>query len=121
MKSYQEEIFGPTLQIMRVSSFEEAVGLVSDHPFGNGASIFTQNGAAARTFANDVEIGMVGINVPIPVPLAFYSFGGWKNSSFGDHNQYGMEGLRFYTKVKTVTSRWSKQAIGAEFSMPTLK
>jgi len=118
MRSYQEEIFGPTLQIIRVGTFEEAMALANDHPYGNGASIFTQNGAVARTFADTVEIGMVGINVPIPVPLAFYSFGGWKNSSFGDHNQYGMEGLRFYTKVKTVTSRWSKNAIGAEFSMP---
>ena len=121
MKSYQDEIFGPTLQIMRVETLEEAMELTNDHPFGNGASIFTQNGAVARTFSDNVEIGMVGINVPIPVPLAFYSFGGWKNSSFGDHNQYGMEGLRFYTKVKTVTSRWSKNAIGAEFSMPVLK
>lgn len=121
MRSYQDEIFGPTLQVMRVNNFEEALSLVNDHPYGNGASIFTQNGAAARTFADTVEIGMVGINVPIPVPLAFYSFGGWKNSSFGDHNQYGMEGLRFYTKVKTVTSRWSKNSIGAEFSMPILK
>lgn len=121
MRSYQEEIFGPVLQIIRVDTFEEAVALTNDHPYGNGASIFTQNGAAARIFADKVEIGMVGINVPIPVPLAFYSFGGWKNSSFGDHNQYGMEGLRFYTKVKTVTSRWSKDAIGADFAMPILK
>jgi malonate-semialdehyde dehydrogenase (acetylating) / methylmalonate-semialdehyde dehydrogenase len=121
MKSYQDEIFGPVLQVMRVDTFEEAMALANDHPFGNGASIFTQNGAAARTFADNVEIGMVGINVPIPVPLAFYSFGGWKNSSFGDHNQYGMEGLRFYTKVKTITSRWSKDAIGADFSMPVMK
>jgi len=121
MTSYQEEIFGPVLQIMRVGSFDEGMALATDHPYGNGTSIFTKNGAAARTFADKVEVGMVGINVPIPVPLAFHSFGGWKSSSFGDHNQYGMEGLRFYTKVKTVTARWQEKGLGAEFSMPVLK
>ena len=121
MTSYQEEIFGPVLQIMRVGSFEEGMALATDHPYGNGTSIFTKNGAAARTFADKVEVGMVGINVPIPVPLAFHSFGGWKSSAFGDHNQYGMEGLRFYTKVKTVTSRWQEKGLDAEFSMPVLK
>ena len=121
MQSYQAEIFGPVLQIMRVASFDEGISLATDHPYGNGASIFTRNGAAARTFADKVEAGMVGINVPIPVPLAFHSFGGWKSSAFGDHNQYGMEGLRFYTKVKTVTSRWRETGIGTEFSMPVLK
>ena len=121
MTSYQEEIFGPVLQIMRVGSFDEGMALATDHPYGNGTSIFTKNGAAARTFADKVEVGMVGINVPIPVPLAFHSFGGWKSSAFGDHNQYGMEGLRFYTKVKTVTARWQESGVGAEFSMPILK
>ncbi len=121
MQSYQEEIFGPVLQIMRVGSFEEGAALATDHPYGNGTSIFTRNGAAARTFADKVEVGMVGINVPIPVPLAFHSFGGWKNSAFGDHNQYGMEGLRFYTRVKTVTSRWLDDGVDAEFTMPVLK
>ena len=121
MQSYQEEIFGPVLQIMRVGSFEEGAQLATDHPYGNGTSIFTRNGAAARTFADKVEVGMVGINVPIPVPLAFHSFGGWKSSAFGDHNQYGMEGLRFYTKVKTVTSRWTDDGLDAEFMMPVLK
>jgi malonate-semialdehyde dehydrogenase (acetylating)/methylmalonate-semialdehyde dehydrogenase len=121
MTSYQEEIFGPVLQIMRVGSFDEGMALASDHPYGNGTSIFTKNGAAARTFADKVEVGMVGINVPIPVPLAFHSFGGWKSSAFGDHNQYGMEGLRFYSKVKTVTARWQESGVGAEFSMPVLK
>ena len=121
MQSYQEEIFGPVLQIMRVGSFEEGAALATDHPYGNGTSIFTKNGAAARTFADKVEVGMVGINVPIPVPLAFHSFGGWKSSAFGDHNQYGMEGLRFYTKVKTVTSRWHDKGLDAEFTMPVLK
>ena len=121
MTSYQEEIFGPVLQIMRVGSFDEGTNLATDHPYGNGTSIFTKNGSAARTFADRVEVGMVGINVPIPVPLAFHSFGGWKDSAFGDHNQYGMEGLRFYTKVKTVTSRWQEKGVDAEFSMPVLK
>jgi malonate-semialdehyde dehydrogenase (acetylating)/methylmalonate-semialdehyde dehydrogenase len=121
MQSYQEEIFGPVLQIMRVGSFEEGAALASDHPYGNGTSIFTKNGAAARTFADKVEVGMVGINVPIPVPLAFHSFGGWKSSAFGDHNQYGMEALRFYTKVKTVTARWLDSELEAEFTMPVLK
>ena len=121
MQSYQEEIFGPVLQIMRVGSFEEGAALATDHPYGNGTSIFTKNGSAARTFADKVEVGMVGINVPIPVPLAFHSFGGWKNSAFGDHNQYGMEGLRFYTRVKTVTSRWLDDGVDAEFTMPVLK
>ena len=121
MQSYQEEIFGPVLQIVRVGSFEEGAALATDHPYGNGTSIFTKNGAAARTFADKVEVGMVGINVPIPVPLAFHSFGGWKNSAFGDHNQYGMEGLRFYTRVKTVTSRWLDDGVDAEFTMPVLK
>ncbi len=121
MTSYREEIFGPVLQIMRVGSFEEGMALATDHPYGNGTAIFTKNGAAARTFADRVEVGMVGINVPIPVPLAFHSFGGWKASAFGDHNQYGMEGLRFYTKVKTVTARWLDSGVDAEFSMPVLK
>jgi malonate-semialdehyde dehydrogenase (acetylating)/methylmalonate-semialdehyde dehydrogenase len=121
MQSYQEEIFGPVLQIMRVGSFDEGTALATDHPYGNGTSIFTRNGAAARTFADKVEVGMVGINVPIPVPLAFHSFGGWKSSAFGDHNQYGMEAMRFYTKVKTVTARWLDTELEAEFNMPVLK
>ena len=121
MQSYQEEIFGPVLQIARSSSFDEGMAMATDHPYGNGAAIFTNNGAAARTFADKVEAGMVGINVPIPVPLAFHSFGGWKSSAFGDHNQYGMEAMRFYTKVKTVTTRWQDKGLETEFSMPVLK
>lgn len=121
MRSYKEEIFGPVLQLMRVQSFEEGMALASDHEYGNGTSIFTRNGAAARTYADKVEVGMVGINVPIPVPLAFHSFGGWKASAFGDHNQYGLEGLRFYTKMKTITARWAESAIATDFSIPTLK
>ncbi|MBL4802484.1 MAG: CoA-acylating methylmalonate-semialdehyde dehydrogenase, partial [Emcibacter sp.] len=121
MRTYKEEIFGPVLQLMRVQDFEEGLALASDHQYGNGTSIFTRNGAAARTYADRVQVGMVGINVPIPVPLAFHSFGGWKDSAFGDHNQFGMEAVRFYTKVKTVTSRWAESAIATDFSIPTLK
>ena len=106
METYQDEIFGPVLQIVRAKNFEEALALPSEHQYGNGVAIFTQNGRVAREFADRVEVGMVGINVPIPVPVAYHSFGGWKRSAFGDANQYGMEGLRFYTKVKTVTQRW---------------
>ncbi len=106
MESYKEEIFGPVLQIVRAESFEEAVALPSEHQYGNGVAIFTRNGHAAREFASRVNVGMVGINVPIPVPVAYHTFGGWKRSAFGDTNQHGMEGLKFWTKVKTVTQRW---------------
>eukprot|EP00752_Nemacystus_decipiens_P018890 g16946.t1 len=121
MRIYKEEIFGPVLTMMRVSNFAEAVELINDHEFGNGTSIFTRNGRAARNFAAQIQVGMVGINVPIPVPMAFHSFGGWKASLFGDHHMHGPEGVRFYTKLKTVTSRWPTDADeGAEFVMPTL-
>lgn len=106
MESYKEEIFGPVLQIVRAKDFEEAVRLPSEHQYGNGVAIFTRNGHAAREFASRVNVGMVGINVPIPVPVAYHSFGGWKRSGFGDIDQYGMEGLRFWTKTKKVTQRW---------------
>ncbi|MEM9599713.1 MAG: CoA-acylating methylmalonate-semialdehyde dehydrogenase [Pseudomonadota bacterium] len=106
METYHEEIFGPVLQIVRAKDFEEALRLPSEHQYGNGVAIFTANGRVAREFADRVEVGMVGINVPIPVPVSYHSFGGWKRSAFGDANQYGMEGMRFYTKVKTVTQRW---------------
>src|SRR3569833_1937654 len=105
-RSYQEEIFGPVLQMVRADSFEEAVRLPSDHQYGNGVAIFTRNGHAAREFAQRVNVGMVGVNVPIPVPVAYHTFGGWKRSGFGDINQHGMEGVRFWTKIKTVTQRW---------------
>lgn len=121
MRSYKEEIFGPTLQIMRVNTLEEAIALPSEHEYGNGTSIFTASGNAAREYANRVDVGMVGINVPIPVPLAFHSFGGWKNSAFGDINQHGPEGIRFYTKTKTISQRWLNDiGAGAEFAIPTL-
>ena len=106
MRSYREEIFGPVLQIVRADSFDQAVRLPSEHQYGNGVAIFTRNGHAAREFAARVEVGMVGINVPIPVPVAYHTFGGWKRSAFGDTNQHGMEGVKFFTKVKTVTQRW---------------
>jgi malonate-semialdehyde dehydrogenase (acetylating)/methylmalonate-semialdehyde dehydrogenase len=126
MKSYQEEIFGPVLQIARAESFEQALQLPSAHQYGNGVAIFTRNGRAAREFASQVEVGMVGINVPIPVPVAYHSFGGWKRSAFGDVNQHGTEGVRFYTKVKTVTARWPEgDNSGAQedssFVIPTMR
>jgi malonate-semialdehyde dehydrogenase (acetylating)/methylmalonate-semialdehyde dehydrogenase len=106
MQTYQDEIFGPVLQIVRAETFEEAVALPSKHQYGNGVAIFTRNGRAARDFAARVAVGMVGINVPIPVPVAYHTFGGWKRSAFGDTNVHGMEGVKFYTKIKTVTARW---------------
>jgi malonate-semialdehyde dehydrogenase (acetylating)/methylmalonate-semialdehyde dehydrogenase len=122
MKTYQDEIFGPVLQIVRANTFEEALALPSQHQYGNGVSIFTRSGDAAREFADRVEVGMVGINVPIPVPVAYHSFGGWKRSGFADLNQYGMDGIRFYTRTKTVTQRWPKggEAIEQSFVIPTL-
>jgi len=120
METYHDEIFGPVLQIVRAESFEEALRLPSEHQYGNGVAIFTQNGRAAREFADRVEVGMVGINVPIPVPVSYHSFGGWKRSAFGDANQYGMEGLRFYTKVKTITQRWPEgETNDSAFIIPT--
>jgi malonate-semialdehyde dehydrogenase (acetylating) / methylmalonate-semialdehyde dehydrogenase len=122
MRAYQEEIFGPVLQIVRVRDFEEAVALPSRHQYGNGVAIFTRNGHAAREFAARVNVGMVGVNVPIPVPVAYHSFGGWKRSGFGDHNQHGMEGLRFWTKTKTVTGRWPDGSAQGDqsFVIPTM-
>ncbi len=121
MRVYKEEIFGPVLGIVRVKSYEEALRLVNDHEFGNGTSIFTRDGGTARAFDRAVQAGMVGINVPIPVPMAFHSFGGWKRSIFGDHAMHGMEGVRFYTRLKTTTVRWPKAPTGAEYIFPTVK
>ncbi|WP_340645755.1 CoA-acylating methylmalonate-semialdehyde dehydrogenase [Phenylobacterium sp.] len=122
MRTYQEEIFGPVLQIVRAETFEEAVDLPSKHQYGNGVAIFTRNGRAAREFAAQVNVGMVGINVPIPVPVAYHTFGGWKRSAFGDANQHGMEGVKFYTKVKTVTARWPEGASeDSAFVIPTMR
>ncbi len=123
MQSYKEEIFGPVLQVVRAADFDQALALPSDHQYGNGVSIFTRDGDAAREFAARVQVGMVGINIPIPVPLAYHTFGGWKRSAFGDINQHGPEGVRFYTKVKTVTQRWPKGGVreNASFVIPTMK
>jgi malonate-semialdehyde dehydrogenase (acetylating)/methylmalonate-semialdehyde dehydrogenase len=122
MESYKEEIFGPVLQIVRAANFEEALALPSKHQYGNGVAIFTRNGHAAREFAARVNVGMVGINVPIPVPVAYHSFGGWKRSAFGDTNQHGMEGVKFWTKVKTITQRWPDGSPdgGNAFVIPTM-
>jgi malonate-semialdehyde dehydrogenase (acetylating)/methylmalonate-semialdehyde dehydrogenase len=122
MSAYREEIFGPVLQIVRAPDFESALRLPSQHQYGNGVAIFTRNGHAAREFAQRVNVGMVGINVPIPVPVAYHSFGGWKRSGFGDHNQHGMEGVRFWTKMKTVTQRWPGGAAdgASAFVIPTM-
>jgi malonate-semialdehyde dehydrogenase (acetylating)/methylmalonate-semialdehyde dehydrogenase len=122
MKSYQDEIFGPVLQIVRAETFEEAAQYPSQHPYGNGVALFTRNGDFARRFASSVEVGMVGINVPIPVPVAYHTFGGWKRSAFGDLNQYGVDGVRFYTRTKTVTQRWphGSPTSDSSFVIPTL-
>ena len=122
MRIYREEIFGPVLSIVRADSFETALRLVNEHEYGNGCAIFTRDGDAAREFAHRVQVGMVGVNVPIPVPMAFHSFGGWKASLFGDHHMHGPEGVRFYTRMKAVTQRWPAGIrAGAEFVMPTMK
>jgi malonate-semialdehyde dehydrogenase (acetylating)/methylmalonate-semialdehyde dehydrogenase len=122
MRIYKEEIFGPVLSVVRAKNYDEALRLPSEHEYGNGVAIYTRDGDAARDFASRVNVGMVGINVPIPVPIAYYTFGGWKASGFGDLNQHGPDAIRFYTKTKTVTSRWpSGIKEGAEFSIPTMK
>jgi malonate-semialdehyde dehydrogenase (acetylating)/methylmalonate-semialdehyde dehydrogenase len=130
MKTYQEEIFGPVLQIVRAETFDQALALPSQHAYGNGVAIFTRNGRAARDFAARVQVGMVGINVPIPVPVAYHTFGGWKRSAFGDANQHGMEGVKFFTKIKTVTARWPEglaegdagaPATESAFVIPTMR
>ena len=122
MKTYQEEIFGPVMQIVRSDSMEEAIALPSSHQYGNGVAIFTRNGKAAREFAQQVNVGMVGINVPIPVPVAYHTFGGWKRSAFGDANQHGTEGVRFFTKIKTITQRWPEGDLTDQsFVIPTMQ
>jgi malonate-semialdehyde dehydrogenase (acetylating)/methylmalonate-semialdehyde dehydrogenase len=121
MQFYREEIFGPVLQVVRAETLEEAAALASDHQYGNGCAIFTSNGRAAREFAAQVNVGMVGVNVPIPVPVAYHTFGGWKRSAFGDTNQHGPEGIRFWTRIKTVTQRWPEGDIGDQaFVIPTM-
>jgi len=123
MKTYQEEIFGPVLQIARAQDFDEAIRLPSQHQYGNGVAIFTRDGDAAREFTAKVKVGMVGVNIPIPVPLAYHTFGGWKRSAFADVNVHGPEGVRFYTRIKTVTQRWPKGGVREhpDFVIPTMK
>jgi malonate-semialdehyde dehydrogenase (acetylating) / methylmalonate-semialdehyde dehydrogenase len=122
MTIYKEEIFGPVLAVARAPDYKTAARMINEHEFGNGTAIFTRDGDAAREFAHQIQVGMVGINVPIPVPMAFHSFGGWKASLFGDHHMHGPEGVRFYTKLKTITSRWPTGIrAGADFVMPTMK
>jgi malonate-semialdehyde dehydrogenase (acetylating)/methylmalonate-semialdehyde dehydrogenase len=122
MDIYREEIFGPVLIVLRAATLDDAIALINRNPYGNGTAIFTRSGAAARRFENEIEVGMVGINVPIPVPMAFFSFGGWKASLFGDLHMHGMEGVWFYTRTKTVTSRWPNEpgAAGSGLNMPTM-
>ena len=122
MDSYDAEIFGPVLQVVRVDSMQQAMDLIDAHEYGNGTCIFTRDGEAARYFSDHIQVGMVGINIPLPVPVAYHSFGGWKRSLFGDLHAYGPDGVRFYTKRKTITQRWPSAGVreGAQFSMPTL-
>jgi malonate-semialdehyde dehydrogenase (acetylating)/methylmalonate-semialdehyde dehydrogenase len=122
MTIYKEEIFGPVLSVVRAHDYAEAVKLINAHEYANGTAIFTRDGDAAREFADKIEVGMVGVNVPIPVPVAYHSFGGWKRSIFGSHGIYGPEGVHFYTRLKTVTTRWPAGIKdGAEFSFPSVK
>ena len=121
MTIYQEEIFGPVLCVVRVPDYVSAVKLINAHEYGNGTSIYTRSGGAARQFTRDIQVGMVGINVPIPVPMAFHAFGGWKRSLFGSNHMHGMEGVRFYTRRKAVTARWPEGDMGADFVMPTME
>lgn len=121
MTIYQEEIFGPVLCVVRVPDYATAVKMINDHEYGNGTSIYTRSGGVARQFTHDVQVGMVGVNVPIPVPMAFHSFGGWKRSLFGANHMHGPEGVKFYTKRKAVTARWPEGDLGAEFVIPTMK
>jgi len=121
MKIYQEEIFGPVLGVGRVETLQEAMRRISDHEYGNGSCIFTRDGEAARYFTDNILVGMVGVNVPLPVPVAYHSFGGWKRSLFGDLHAYGPDAVRFYTKRKTITQRWPSAGVreGAVFSFPS--
>ncbi|WP_425593625.1 aldehyde dehydrogenase family protein [Marinobacter alexandrii] len=123
MVSYKEEIVGQVLQVVRVNTMEEAMDLIDDHEYGNGTCIFTRDGEAARYFTDHIQVGMVGVNVPLPVPVAYHSFGGWKRSLFGDLHAYGPDGARFYTRRKAITQRWPSAGLreGVEFSMPTMK
>jgi malonate-semialdehyde dehydrogenase (acetylating) / methylmalonate-semialdehyde dehydrogenase len=119
MSIYRDEIFGPVLGVVRVDTLDAAIKLINDNPFANGTAIFTSSGEAARRFQREVHVGMIGVNVPIPVPMAYYSFGGWKNSLFGDHHIHGLEGVRFYTRAKAVTVRWPQDESKSHLHFPT--
>ena len=121
MESYKNEIFGPVLQVVRVDTMQEAMQLINDHEYGNGTCIFTRDGEAARYFTDNIQVGMVGVNVPLPVPVSYHSFGGWKRSLFGDLAAYGPDAVRFYTKRKTITQRWPSSGVreGVSFSFPS--
>jgi malonate-semialdehyde dehydrogenase (acetylating) / methylmalonate-semialdehyde dehydrogenase len=121
MDVYKEEIFGPVLSVLRASTVDDAIDLINANPYGNGTAIFTNHGGAARTFVRGVKVGMIGVNVPVPVPMAFHSFGGWKNSLFGEHHVHGPDGVRFYTRAKVVTQRWPELERDASFDMPTAR
>jgi malonate-semialdehyde dehydrogenase (acetylating)/methylmalonate-semialdehyde dehydrogenase len=122
MDAYRDEIFGPVLSVVRVDTYDEALKMVNDNPYGNGVAIFTRDGGAVRQFQFEVNVGMVGVNVPIPVPMAYHSFGGWKNSLFGDARMYGMEGVNFYTRMKVITSRWpDPEHRGVNLGFPQMK
>ena len=120
MKIYKEEIFGPVLSMMTTKTYDEALTLVNEHELGNGAAVFTRSGNIAKHFTENAKIGMIGVNVPIPVPVAYHSFGGWKRSLFGDHSIHGPDGIRFYTKLKTATVTWTEDNAGPEFTIPVL-
>ena len=119
MTIYKDEIFGPVLSVVRVKTLDDAIKLINSNPYANGTAVFTRSGGAARKFEREIEVGMVGINVPIPVPMAYYSFGGWKSSLFGDTHVYGMEGIRFYTRSKVVTARWTAPTGGPSLAFPS--
>lgn len=121
MSIYRDEIFGPVLVVLRAENYDEAIDIINKNPYGNGTAVFTRSGEAARQFANEIQVGMVGINVPIPVPMAFFSFGGWKNSLFGDLHIHGQDGVRFYTRTKVITTRWPHRRDQVNLSMPTMK
>ena len=121
MSIYRDEIFGPVLVVLRAENYDDAIDIINKNPYGNGTAVFTRSGEAARQFANEIQVGMVGINVPIPVPMAFFSFGGWKNSLFGDLHIHGQDGVRFYTRTKVITTRWPHRRDQVNLSMPTMK
>ena len=121
MEVYREEIFGPVLSVLRAGTVDEAIDLINANPYGNGTAVFTSYGGSARKFVRGVKVGMIGVNVPVPVPMAYHSFGGWKNSLFGEHHVHGPDGVRFHTRAKVVTTRWPEEEKDASFDVPTAR